>query len=252
MAGYTRLEDLRSAIFGTTLEKRYERIQTIGRLVVHRWGAEASKRLKKTLAPYLASLDKELTENSVVISLPGKDAGRHAFLARVVEFGFGAGGIGTYSSAEYDMRLQGQKLLSRTPNAKGRIVIPFHFSRSEASDAAGGDIDKIFNKQAGRGQRFSVRVSDRTTLWGARLPASLGRKLKPYHENTTAAGMVNAGVASSRSGKIRSGGFTTFRTVPKIKKDPMSWMTKGIAPRDIARRFVVPAIPEMLKDAGII
>jgi hypothetical protein len=238
--GYTRLESLRSEIFGATFPQRAARLDLIQRLVASRWQLEATRRIRTHIAAYLASIASETTENSVIISLPGKDSGRASFLARMMEFGFGPGGIGTYTGGKYDMRLLGEKLLSRKKKSRtGKVIIPFSHSKKTASANIGSDVD--------------IKESKIKTTWGAKLPSGIGKKLKPHHATTLESGMVKSGVRDSRSGKEVATGYTTFRTVPEgKKKNPLSWMSKGIEPRDIAGRYVIPAIPEMLKDAGLI
>lgn len=252
--GYTRLESLRSEIFGATFPQRAARLDLIKRLVASRWQLEATRRIRTHIAAYLASIASETTENSVIISLPRKNSGRASFLARMMEFGFGPGGIGTYTGGKYDMRLLGEKLLSRKKKSRtGKVIIPFSHSKKTASTNIGSDVDKLFKRIAGEGQLLSIRESKIKTTWGAKLPSGIGKKLKPHHATTLESGMVKSGVRDSRSGKEIATGYTTFRTVPEgKKKNPLSWMSKGIEPRDIAGRYVIPAIPEMLRDAGLI
>lgn len=259
MPGYSRLQDLRHEIYGTSLPQRHNRAKILAALIVHRWRNEASKRLNTTLGAYLASIGiEEVSENKVVVALPEGASGTHARLARMVEFGYGGGGIGTFGNV-YDMRTRGQNLLSTIPKSNTaygpQTVVPFNFSKKQASSrVSSGDIMKAFQAQAGDGKPvMTFRKENGKTSWGTRLGGSLSTKLKSHHASTRAQSMYHRGVSAGRSGKMVSGGFFMLRTVSDPRKPGSpSWVSKGIKPRDIARRYVVPALPELLESAGII
>lgn len=257
---YTRLEDLRDKIFGPAIFDTSNKIKIVGALVVDRWTREAAKRLKTTYSAYVKSLGVEKqTSNSITISLPGPDTDdRLSGLAKMVEFGFGGGGIGSFGGA-YFMGTHGQRLhetIGQSDTATGKqTVVNFSFNRGQASAAVGQDIAALFRKIAKKQGKsvHSKRGEDGKTTWGARLPGSYSQRLKPHHAATVASGMFSKGKSAGRSGRIVSGGYSTLRVVPKKRKPgSLSWVSKGIKPRDIARRYVVPQIPEILRDAGVL
>lgn len=256
MAEYTRLSNLKERIYGTDLKGSFNRTKVLGSLLVQTWSNEASKVLNTTLGAYIKSLGITVERDRVVCSLPGPEAtGKHSMLARIQEFGFGPGGIGT--QGEYDMRVQGQSLLRSKKVKQGKngpyLVIPFNFNTKEASAAAGTNAPKLFNALAKDGQAvFSVASKEKgRTMWGTRLPSGQGSKLKPHHVSTQAAGMVRMGAVSGSSGKMSTSKYSTFRTVSMTNTDPKAWRSKGVEAKNIAAN-VVEALPSILEQAGLV
>lgn len=261
---YSRLEDLREAIYGSSVAQRNTRKSVLTALVMYRWRQESSKRLNTTLGAYLASIseDKNTPDNIISVSLPENPKGHLAFLASMVEFGYGGRGIGSYGGP-YDMRTHGQILnnIRPTKTAFGmQRVVAFKMGKaSAASRVTSRDIDKAFYISAGNRKPIATtRISQGKTSWGTSLDPSLSTKLKPHHAATAAARMVFSTAKNSNSAGSGVNTYTIFRSVGydkqtgKRKQGDMSWISKGVAPRDIARRYVVPALPDILKEAGVI
>lgn len=254
---YSRLENLREKIYGSSVKQKDVRKKVVTALILYRWRQEASKRLNTTLGAYLAAIATEQTpENMVAVSLPEDNDTHIGFLASMVEFGYGGKGIGSYGGP-YDMRTHGQKLKnipkSKTPFGMQRIVA-FKMSKAAASArVTSGDIDKAFYSSANGKPIATTRPPEGRTSWGTALHPRLSSKLKPHHATTAAARMVFSTAKNSNSPGDSSNTYTIFRTVSdKRKPGSLSWVSKGVAPRDIARRYVVPALPDILKEAGII
>lgn len=255
MAEYTRLAHIKDKIYGSSFSGSYDRTKVLGQLLIQRFSQEAAQVLGSTLGAYIKSLGLTVERDRVVVSLPGAEAsGKHAMLARIQEFGFGPGGIGT--QGEYDMRVAGQKLLSSKKVKQGKngpyLVIPFTFNTKEASAAAGTNAPRLFNKLAQDGKAVFSRASSEKgrTMWGTRLPASQGNRLKSHHVSTQAAGMVRMGAVSGSSGKMRTSSYKTFRTVSMANTDPMAWRSKGVEAKNIAET-VAEAVPELIAEAGL-
>tara|TARA_B100000575_G_scaffold294646_2_gene312627 strand:+ start:1999 stop:2784 length:786 start_codon:yes stop_codon:yes gene_type:complete len=261
MAEYTRLNQIKDKIYGTNFQGQYNRAKTVGRLLLQTWTSEAAKVLNSTYGPYVKSLGLTVSDDLVVCELPKNATGKQSMIARMQEFGFGPGGIGT--QGEYDMRVAGQKLLSSKKVKQGKngpyLVIPFSFNTAEASVAADtanksrGAATLFQNLAAKDGKKvFSTSSQEKgRTLWGTRLPTSMGFKLKEHHANTQAAGMVRMGAVSGASGKMQTSSYKTFRTASMANTHPMAWRTKGIEAKNIGQT-VMEAIPDILAQAGLV
>ena len=257
---YTRLQNLREQIYGYSDSQRNTRANILAAMLIHKWQQEASKRLGSTLDAYRAAISKEeVTADKIVVSLPENAPDHVAFIARMVEFGYGARGIGSYGGP-YDMRTAGQNLLTTIKKTSKTAfgmqkVVAFRMNKSQASSrVSSGDIDKAFRQQAAGGKPIaSVRLSSGKTSWGTILSPSLSQKIKPHHATTGAAGMVFSANKNSNSKGQSGTEYTIFRTVSR-KRTPgsPSWVSKGVEPYDIARRHVVPQLPEILKEAGVL
>ena len=215
---------------------------------MNKWKSEAAKVLNTTYGAYSKSIAVVVEPGRVVGSLPGPNADeKHAWLARMQEFGFGPGGIGT--QGEYDMRVAGQRLLYGPKAKQGKhgpyLVIPFKFNTKEASAAAGTNAPNLFKKLSGGNPGFST-----PSAWGTRLPANQGKKLKPHHVSTQAAGMIRQGAVEGSSGKTATTGYYTFRTASMANTDPSAWRTKGVEAKNIAAS-VVKSIPKLIQAAGL-
>lgn len=259
---YDRLAHLKDKIYGSNNRNTApSRADIVAGLLRNKWRNEAAKVLNKTLKAYLSSISVKVVDQgkTVIGVLPGKEKGKNALLARIQEFGFGAGGVGSWSGSTYDMRTQGQGLLVNNPGGKLRVskeglpyrVISFNFNTAEASAAAGGSAKGMFEAMGGGSGGFTLSQKSKNTptAWGARLPPETGKRLKPHHHSTQAAGMVRFGAMSGSKGGLRTSRYSTFRTVSM--KNPLSWQTKGVEPKRIADK-VVDALPEILKGAGLV
>ena len=185
-----------------------------------------------------------VTEDEVVVELPGSSArGGNATLARIVEFGMGPGGIGTYGP--YDVR---KHLLTSQREGSSRIrpsktggspyrIVNFDQSASALQESASGkDVMDIFKAANERGERvFSADVGRQRTAWGATIPAHIGQRLKPHHAATGVAGGYLFGAEKGASGKSETSRFSTFRTASLSNTNPMAWQSKGVKPRRFGR-----------------
>ena len=102
-----QMESMFRKATGMDYRGRKARMRRMGEAIVSEWAAVARTegKMKSTLKPYLAAIQiRKVTDESVVVQLPGQKAeeGEAALLARMIEFGMGPGGIG--SEGPYDVR----------------------------------------------------------------------------------------------------------------------------------------------------
>lgn len=219
---YIRIDQIDASTFGLHSKGRRKRMGRAAALIVNTWKSLAAKELRSTLDAYSKSIQIAVcTDNEVVVELPGPGVkGRSAMLARIQEFGLGAGGIGT--TGFFDIRaaiLRKGAKISKTTNQPYRII---SFDRSiEAlkQEPGGLDANDVFNTSNAKGERIfdtGMATTDKghgKTAWGASVPPHLGQKLKPFHAGTSVGGGYMMAAESGSSGRIERTRFSTFRTV---------------------------------------
>ena len=261
---YVRIADLKDKIFDLDPQGRRARMSRVANLIVFEW-TKLARELNTTRSAYVQSIQiAAVTETHCVVQLPGnKSQGKDAMLAKIIEFGMGAGGIGTYSS--YDVRkfLLTKENPNTSPIKSGPSGpyrrVNFDYDKAQAGSILGasdpgGVFSQIANARTSHGEKVSALSTSKEgrTIWGARVPASRGQKLRPHHVSTQAAGMVQfAAKSGSKGGGSATSRFSTFRTASYANTDPQAWRSKGVEPRrygaDVAGR-----ISEILSQAGII
>jgi hypothetical protein len=233
------LRTLNLSDFGLDPKGRRVRLRRIGDTILAEWGAEASQQLRGTLRAYKAALQMEVIgEDTVRVSLPGDDVredNRVAYLASLVEFGMGPGGIGT--EGPYDLRkflLQsGTRSIRYDKNGKPYLNVPFQRS--------GDDIKTLGSVQAlEAAKRLQATVSkkeagDWRTIWGERMPAGHAQKLRPHHAADPLQDMVKMRSTYTRRGygvTQQTSGYRIWRRASWNAAAP-KWMTPGVKARRI-------------------
>lgn len=244
--------------FGMDSAGRMARMRRIGDVILAEWKAEARGVLRATLTPYIQALAiRSLSEREVSVCLPAPGVdGKIAQLARIAEFGMGAGGIGT--SGPYDVRtflLRGTtKSFHPGPHGackvKGpHVHVPFGFRQMDVGlVASGGPVGSQAAVQAASALKATTSDGHRT-IWGGRLPQGMAEKLKPHNVTDPLHGMIRRAAAfSSKGGKTvtQTTGFSTFRTASWGNTDPMAWRSSGVTGRRIGDK-IASRLSEILK-----
>ncbi len=246
---YIRIDQIDASTFGLHGKGRRQRMGRAASIIVHEWKKQAAE-LNSTSQAYSMSIQiAKVTETECIVQLPGANiSGKSAMLARIVEFGLGAHGIG--SSGRFDTRkalLAAKSTLSKSTGLPYRVI---RFDRSiEAlnESASGQDVNDVFKAANARGERvFSTDISRHKTAWGAKVPPHLGQKIKPHHVATGVAGGSIHVAEKGASGTAEKTKFSIFRTVSMANTNPDAWKTR-VRPRKFAEKVQRAIRDEILK-----
>jgi len=219
------------------------KMQQLGEVIAAEWAAEARSELRSSLRPYIQSIGiREVTPNSVVVSLPGPGAPpKAATIARMVELGMGPGGVGTQGS--YDVR----KFLLRAGTRKihwGKngpyVNVPFPMRGAKSNVPGPLEIERVGGRRAlARARKLAPRINDPRTgkllSRGGSLPAGMAGKLRAHHVSDALAG-VKRNASSYNDGKMQTSGYIKWRRASWSNRDPQAWRSKGVVARHFAQR----------------
>lgn len=230
--------------FGLDNRGRKRRMKRIALTVLAEWKAMASERLNKTARVYSRALTiLTVTETRAVVALPGPGVdSKVAQLARIVEFGMGAGGIGT--EGKYDVRkfllTSGTRRL-RFGKSGPYVNVPFNFQKQE--------VMAMLTKDAGKAAMGLGGVSDATGLAGAdRFAQGRIAKIKARHVTDPLDSMVRLISTYSRRKDGRAIQQTAqFRTWRRASWGGNPWWTR-VKGRRIAKD-VAKKVPMLVREA---
>lgn len=179
---------------------------------------------------YLAGVSvAEVSSSGFVIELRG-------MLANLLEQGFGAGGIGTYTGSLFDMRpfilKPGTRNLRHTKDGAMYVNVPFKHAL--------GDIAKMGGAMATAAAKALAPTrtdpsGSRPTQWGGRLGAGFGPQ-KPHWVTDALHGLVRHDTTYSRA--VQST-FQTWRRITELGHgNDAAWWSKGTEPRAIFDKVV--------------
>jgi len=234
--------------FGLDQKGRKRRMRRAAAIVLAEWGAEAADNMgARSLSAYKASLAiVEVTDRTAIVALGASTArvsAKVARLALMVERGLGAGGIGTQGS--FDLRstiLKGGTRRLRRGKRGFYVRVPFKLSGATIRALGGTALRRHVGSQA---FKHSISGGKHKTLYGSKLHAGHSTKLKSHHTTDPLHGLYKFG-SKYKSGKVRTSGFGTFRTISEGGKE---WRHPGIKARRVAdkvRRKLPKILGELL------
>ena len=223
-------------VLGLSDRNRMARARRIGLALWREWRALSASLPPRFRVPYNAAMDMDVTPRTVKLVLGGDT------LVRSVEYGFGAGGVGTRGS--YDMRfthLRAQtKSIRQSRSGFMYLNVPFRVTKRgmNAMAASSGAYRKASQLEA------SVR-SNMGTAWGGRLsnPSQLAQKLKPHHATDPLAGLYKHKKPGDK--KATYGTFRRMSFGPNGKP----WMHPGIPAHRLMRK-VADQVQRIVSEVG--
>ena len=236
------------AAVGMDRKGRGARMRRMGHAIVAEWASQAHKHgnMRSTLGPYKRAIAiRSVTENTVIVELPGRKfdqqtEGREgANIARMMEFGLGASGIG--GSGPVDMR---RWLLTReSPGSRGKIQpgangpyrnVPFKPTVKQIRSMGGSSAVKDARELAAthvrggswRGPRLAAGYTAIVNNPNTKIPHTTDR----LH-----------GLRRMQNKKGRTTRYITFRRASWAGNP---WMHRGVVARKIVKR-VVSELPRL-------
>jgi hypothetical protein len=220
------------------------RMRRLADAIVAEWRATAATdgKMKKSLTAYKMAIGiREVTETSCTVELPGQaldSSPSVAMMARMLEFGMGAGGIGT--SGPYDIR---------TFLLRGRSAVNVPFKPSSKMIQ---ELGKLRN--GGPGARATAntakglgptRVSGGS--WnGPKMAAGFTRIMANPHTKVAHVTDRLAGLRRMQDKKGKTSRYITFRRAT-ASQPAGKWVHPGIEARHLAK-IVSRKVPALWRD----
>jgi len=229
------------------------RMRMLGDVLVSEWAASAREAgLRSTLRPYIQAIGiRSVTEDTVTVELPAANVDRRvALLARMVEFGMGAGGIG--SEGPYDVRAM--LLRSSTRNIRyGKsgpyVNVPFRMLAKRIRSLEGSAA-----MRAARNLAASRSMGGRLVYGGRYQPggnAPVGRIRRNPNTGTPhrvhlLANMVRLESTYSRGPGGKARRQSTYQTWRRASFSGEPWISRGIKGRRLAEKLR-RRVPELVR-----